>query len=107
MFIKWSLLQFGQFRVHKRDKFLGSKVCPRLTKAVKIIRRIANSLWLQGLIFPITSMLYVSGTWIILYRLTDSMAAALALASVQLLVFGYCYVQYRKVLAAIPAPSPS
>ena len=77
------------------------------TKAVKIIRRIANSLWLQGLIFPFTSMLYVSGTWIILYRLTDSMAAALALASVQLLVFGYCYVQYRKVLAAIPAPSPS
>jgi hypothetical protein len=39
--------------------------------------------------------------------LEHSMAAALALMGAQLLAVGWCYVQYRKVLAAIPTPSPS
>ena len=72
--------------------------------AKKMMVRQANSPWLSGLTF-LVSMMFVSGTWIILYRLTDSMAAALALAGVQLLVVGYCYALYRKVLAANPAPA--
>jgi hypothetical protein len=53
----------------------------------------------------LSSMLFVQATWVILYRLTDSVAAALALVGVQLLVVGYCYAQYRKALAANPAPA--
>jgi hypothetical protein len=50
----------------------------------------------------------VSATWEILYRLTDSVAAALALVGVQLLVVGYCYVRFRQALAAAnPEPAPS
>jgi hypothetical protein len=37
----------------------------------------------------------------------SSVAAALALAGVQLLVVGYCYIQYRKAVAAKPAQVPS
>jgi TIR domain-containing protein len=66
--------------------------------------RILNSPWLAGCTF-LSSMLFMPTTWVILYRLTDSVAAALALVGVQLLVVGYCYAQYRKVLAANPAPA--
>ena len=72
--------------------------------AKKMIARQANSPWMSALTF-LGSMIFVSGTWIILYRLTDSMAAPLALAGVQLLVVGYCFVQYRKALAAKSQPA--
>jgi hypothetical protein len=39
--------------------------------------------------------------------LTDSETAALALMGAQLLAVGWCYVQYRKALAANPAQVPS
>jgi hypothetical protein len=52
-----------------------------------------------------SGMVPLYATWVILYRLTDSVAAALALVGVQLLVVGYCYAQYRKALAANPAPA--
>ena len=68
--------------------------------------RVANSPWLAGLIF-LSSMLFVAVTWEIFYRFTDSVAAALALAGVQLLVVGYCYVQYRKAVAAKSTQVPS
>ena len=74
--------------------------------AKKILVRQLNSPWMSALNF-LLSMIFVSGTWIILYRLTDSMAAALALAGVQLLVFVFCYVRYLKALAVKPARSPS
>ena len=57
----------------------------------------------HGIYIPLKHDLRCSETWVILYRLTDSVAAALALMGVQLLVVGYCYVQYRKTLAANPA----
>jgi len=69
---------------------------------VKFLLRAANTPWLAGLFFLLT-MQFVSLTWQILYRLTDSVAAAFALAGVQLLVVGFCYFQYRKVLAAVPS----
>jgi len=74
--------------------------------AKKMLVRQANSPWMSALTF-LASMIFVSGTWVILYRLTDSMAAALALASVQLLITVYCYVQYRKALAANPGAASS
>jgi hypothetical protein len=84
--------------------FFGSKeqftgVIPKAT-----VTRFANSPWFSGFTF-LSSPLMVSATWLILYRLTDSLAAALALMCIQLLVVGYCYALYRKVLAANPAPS--
>lgn len=66
-------------------------------RVIEILVTISKSRWLSALMF-----LSPSGTPQILYQLTDSMAAALALVSVQLLVTGLCYVHYRKVLAAIP-----
>jgi TIR domain len=74
------------------------------SKAKEIMMRIANSPWLAGLLF-LSSMLFVVATWEILYRLTNSVAAVLTLVGVQLLVVGFCYAQYRKVLAANPAPA--
>jgi hypothetical protein len=41
----------------------------------------------------------------ILYRLTDSMAATLALVGMQVLVVGSCYVRYLKALAANSTPA--
>ena len=52
-------------------------------------------------------MMMMMPTWMILNRLTGRQDAALALACVQLLVLGVCYLQYRKALAANHAPSPS
>ena len=75
-------------------------------KAGKIMKRWVNSPWLAGLTF-LSTMIFVLVTPQILYRLTDSLAAAFALVGVQLLVTGFCYVRYRKVLAANPAPSSS
>jgi hypothetical protein len=72
----------------------------------KLVMGQANSPWLAGLAF-LSSMMFQAATWIILYSLTDSEAAVLALVGVQLLVVGFCYVQYRKALAANPAPAPS
>jgi hypothetical protein len=67
--------------------------------------RMIYSPWLTGLLF-LSTMFYVAATWVILYRLTDSMAAVLTLAGVHLLVVGFCYVLYRKSLAT-PASPPS
>ena len=64
--------------------------------------RTASSPWLVGLTF-LSYVLFVVSTWEILYGLTDSVAAALALVGVQLLVVSYCYALYRKVLAANPS----
>jgi hypothetical protein len=76
-----------------------------MPKATEMTMKVANSSWLAGFIF-LSTMLMVSATWEILYRLTDSVAAALALVGVQLLLVGYCYVRFRKVLAvANPAPA--
>jgi drug/metabolite transporter (DMT)-like permease len=75
-------------------------------KMNKISMIMVNSPWLAGLIF-LCSPISVPTTWVIFYRLTDSVAAALALVGVQLLAVGYCYVRYHKVLAANPAPAPS
>ena len=72
----------------------------------KIEKRIYASPWLTGLLF-LSTMMFVCVTWIMLYRVTDSMAAALALMGGQLLVVGWCYLQYRKALAANPAQVPS
>jgi hypothetical protein len=69
-------------------------------------KRIVNSRWLAGWAF-LAPVLFVSATPAILHRLMNSEAAAAALAGVQLLITGYCYVQYRKALAANPAPAPS
>jgi tetrahydromethanopterin S-methyltransferase subunit D len=68
-----------------------------------ITMKLANSPWLSGFTF-LSSMPMVSATWEILYRLTHSVVAALALVGVQLLVVGWCYAQYRKMLAANPRP---
>jgi hypothetical protein len=62
--------------------------------------------WLAGLLF-LSTMMFVSATWVILYRLTGSVAATLALMGAQLLVVGFCYAQYRKTLAANPASAPT
>jgi hypothetical protein len=70
--------------------------------AKKMLVRQASSPWMSGLTF-LGSMIFVSGTWIILYQLTDSMAAPLALAGGQLLVVAFCYARYRRALAAKPA----
>jgi hypothetical protein len=78
----------------------------KATKIDKIIERIFNSPWLAVLAF-LGGMLMVLSTPKILYRLSDSLAAAWALVGVQLLVVGFCYVQYRKALAANPAQVPS
>ena len=72
------------------------------SKAKDIMMRIASSPWLVGLTF-LSYVLFVVSTWEILYGLTDSVAAALALVGVQLLVVSYCYALYRKVLAANPS----
>jgi hypothetical protein len=73
---------------------------------VKFLLKAANTPWLAGLFF-LGTVWDVSVTREILYRLTDSETAALALMGAQLLVAGWCYVQYRKALAANPAPAPS
>ena len=65
----------------------------------KIMEKWINSPWLAGLAF-LGGVIFVLVTPQVLYRLTDSLAAAFALVGVQLLVTGVCYVQYRKVLAA-------
>jgi hypothetical protein len=70
-------------------------------RVIEILVRMANSPWLSGLTF-LSTVLTVRVTPKILYHLTDSVAAALALVGVQLLVVGLCYAHYRKVLAAIP-----
>ena len=72
------------------------------TQKTTLGMRMAYSPWVTGFTF-LSNMIFLFGTWVILYRLTDSVAAALALMGVQLLVVGYCYVQYRKTLAANPA----
>jgi TIR domain len=74
-----------------------------MPKATAITMKLANSQWLSGFTF-LSSMLMVSATWEILYRLTHSVVAALTLVGVQLLVVGWCYAQYRKTLAANPRP---
>ena len=90
-----SAMFFGQDKQWKTD-----------TETPKIVKAIINSLWFERLVLPLGSMVMVIGTWIFLYQLTNSVAAVLALVGVQLLVVGYCYVQYRKALAANPAPTP-
>jgi hypothetical protein len=74
-----------------------------MPKATAISMKLANSPWLSGFTF-LSSMLMVSATCEILYRLTHSVVAALTLVGVQLLVVGWCYAQYRKTLAANPRP---
>ncbi|HEY7666199.1 MAG TPA: toll/interleukin-1 receptor domain-containing protein [Xanthobacteraceae bacterium] len=69
----------------------------------KMTMKMANSAWLTGFTF-LSPMLGVVATWEILYRLTDSVAAAFALVGVQLLVVSYCYVGFRKALGA---PNPA
>jgi len=91
-----SALFFGQDKQWKAD-----------TETPKVVRGIINSVWFAGLVLPLGSMVMVIGTWIFLYQLTNSVAAALALAGVQLLVVGYCYVQYRKAVAAKSTQVPS
>lgn len=61
---------------------------------------------LSGLLF-LTMMIFASATWLILYQLTDSVAAVLALVGAQLLVVGYCYALFRKTLGANPASARS
>jgi TIR domain len=73
----------------------------------KVIARAAYSLWFMGLAFLGTMMFVSAGTSTLLYRLTDSTAAVLALVGAQLLVVGVCFVRYRKALAANPAPAQS
>ncbi|MGB8118301.1 MAG: toll/interleukin-1 receptor domain-containing protein [Pseudolabrys sp.] len=76
-----------------------------MPKATEMTMIMANSRWLAGFTF-LSSMLFVVATWEILYRLTDSVAAALALVCVHLLVVGYCYFRFRQALAAAnPAPA--
>ena len=75
-------------------------------RAGKIMERWINSPWLAVLTF-LGAVMSVLVTPQILYRLTDSLAAAFALVGVQLLVTGFCYVRYRKALAANPAQVPS
>ena len=78
-----------------------------MPKATEMTMKMANSPWLAGFSF-LSSILMVYATWEILYRLTNSLAAALALMGVQLLVVGYCYVRFRQALAAAnPQPAPS
>ena len=91
-----SAMFFGQDKQWKTD-----------TETPKIVKAIINSLWFARLVLPLGSMVMVIGTWIFLYQLTDSGAAALALVGVQLLVTGFCYVRYRKALATNPAEVPS
>jgi TIR domain len=50
-------------------------------------------------------MMMMMPTWMILNRLTGRQDVVLALVGVQLLVVVFCYVRYRKALAANPAPS--
>jgi hypothetical protein len=73
------------------------------SKAKGFTIRSANSPWLAGFTF-LSSMLAVAATLEIFYRLTDSVAATLALVGFQLLVVGFCYTHYRKTLAANPVP---
>jgi hypothetical protein len=77
----------------------------KATKINKIIRRICNSWWAQGLFFLVMFGGLANSTWTILYRLTDSRATVLAVVGAQLLVAGFCFVRYRKALAAKPEPS--
>ena len=48
-------------------------------------------------------MMMMMPTWMILNRLTGRQDSVLALVGVQLLVVGFCYFQYRKILAAVPS----
>jgi hypothetical protein len=73
---------------------------------VKFLLKAANTPWLAGLFF-LSTVWDVSVIRDILRRLTDSETAALALMGAQLLAVGWCYVQYRKALAANPAQVPS
>jgi hypothetical protein len=66
---------------------------------------LASSPWVIPVVFLGSGTMPLMATWVILYRLTDSVAAALALVGVHLLGVGYCYAQYRKALAANPAPA--
>jgi TIR domain len=95
MYFMFSAIFFGS-----KEQYTG--VMPKGTST-----RFAKSPWFSGFTF-LSSPVMVWATWFILYRLTDSVAAALALMCVQLLVVGYCYALYRKVLAANPAqPTPT
>jgi hypothetical protein len=98
MYFMISAMFFGS------DQYWKTPVTWPSSTAKTILMRIANSQWLAGLLF-LSSMLFVAATWEIFYRLTDSVAATLALVGAQLLVVSYCYALYRKVLAANPAPA--
>ena len=79
-----------------RRKATTSQICSEILKvysAIKFLLKAANTPWLAGL-FSLSTVWDVSVTRDILPRLT----AALARMAV-----GWCYVQYRKALAANPA----
>ena len=61
--------------------------------------------WYMGLV--LFGFMMMMPTWMILNWLTGRQDAVLALVGAQLLVTGFCYVRYRKALAANPAQMPS
>jgi hypothetical protein len=74
--------------------------------ALAIIKWIFTSPWTTGFIF-LCGVIYMEEPWKILYRVTESTAAVVALIGVQVLVTGFCFVRYRKALAANSWPVAS
>lgn len=99
-----SVMFFASGQQGQQWKITGTDTPTKATKIDKIIERIGNSLWWPGLCF-LGVMVMVNSTWMILYRLTDSMAATLALVGMQVLVVGSCYVRYLKALAVNSTPA--
>lgn len=101
-----SVMFFASGQQDQQWKTTDTETPTKATKIDKILERIGNSRWWPGLCF-LGVLVMVNSNWMILYRLTDSTVATLALVGVQVLVVGSCYVRYLKALAANPAPAPS
>ena len=83
-----------------------SETLIKAPKIKKILERIGKSQWWAGPVF-LVGLFMMSASWTIILRFTDSATALLALVGSQVLVVGFCYVRYRKSVAAKPAPAPS
>jgi hypothetical protein len=74
------------------------------------IMNLLTSRWGARLVF-VSIPLFVSATWEILYRLTGSIAILVALIGCHLAILVYCYLRYRKDIAANAAgaapPAPA
>jgi hypothetical protein len=82
-------------------KFSNPSVAP--ANATQGVMKVMFTRWGSRLIFA-SSLIFVSVTWTVTYKLTGSVLALLALMSCHAAIVAYCYVRFRKdITPAAPA----